>query len=117
MRTAVVRAGMSALLTISLLAIAVRAPASSLDGELRVVGHRERLAHLGVVEPVADRALDLRDERLEEAVGVDEHERPRVEAELAERQHLGELLERAEATRQRDERVGALLERALARAH
>ena len=32
MRTAVVRAGMSALLTISLLAIAVRAPASSLDG-------------------------------------------------------------------------------------
>ena len=78
---------------------------------------RERVAHLGIVEAVADRALDLGDERLEEAVRVDEHERPLVEAELAEREHLGELLERAEAARQRDERVGALLERALARAH
>ena len=75
------------------------------------------LAVGGLHQTGGDLALDERQQRIPEAVDVHQHERLRVEAELALDQDLGELLERAEAAGQGDEGVAAMGERGLPAAH
>ena len=57
-------------------------------------------------EALGDGAIEEGLERREVAADVEQADRLGVELELRPRQHLGQLLERAEAARQGDERVG-----------
>ena len=93
------------------------APSHSGTTALGVLRDAQVVADLRPLEALGDRALEVRDQRIEEALGGEQHHLASVMAELAERQDLGELLERAEAARQRDEGIGALVEPGLARAH
>ncbi len=72
---------------------------------------------LGAHEPLVDRVLEEREQRLPVAVDVEQPERLAMQAELLPREQLEQLVERPGAAGERDHRVGELGHQRLALVH
>ena len=79
--------------------------------------HLDHRAVLGLEESVLDPAIDLREEAVEVALDVHQHQRLHVDGELVPRGHLAEFVEGAEASGKRHERIRVIGHELLALVH